>query len=754
MAGETPQQTVTPSRLLGSMMMMSVQDEAVVRGVIERVTFHNATNGYTVFRAAVADSLSKMTVVGTATNPQQGRHFCARGKYIDHPKFGKQFSATSIVDDVPSSNEGIERYLQSDSFKGIGPKTAAKLVEAFGSETIKVLTEDPERARKAAGLSKKRMVDISSALQQEEDGRESLRFLLEHGITQRMAHRIFEKYKHKTIELLKEDPYILARDLKGVGFLTADTIATQLGIRPDAPERLRAGVLYALDDAADDGHCFLTGEILSVKARALLRIDDSVDLTPHLAEVVRLDMVVQEGERFYAPRLHRAEEFVARDLRNRVKQSIHSAPSEILLSAIDEAEKALNVTLSDEQRTAVRAAHQERVLVITGGPGCGKTTVVRAIVATLRSAHKRITLAAPTGRAAQRLAQMCDSPASTIHRLLKFNPHSGQFLFGFHDQLPTDVVIIDEASMLDITLAKDLLSAIPAEATVIFVGDKDQLPSVGPGRFFGDLIGSDSIKTITFSRLFRREQGSSINEVAFLINAGTVPSIPEPDGVTKSDAYFLQREKPEDGAALIEKLVSEQLPAKFGFSPQEIVVLTPTNRGELGTLALNMRLQAKLNPPDPSRAEVRVGENTFRVGDRVCQRVNNYKIDETGVFNGDTGTIVDIDTGKRELFVELWDGRVVTYTELEIGELSLAYAVTVHRSQGSEIPCVVLALHHSQYSLLDRQLTYTGITRAKKLLIIVGSHRALSMGTRKHQANQRLTALKEKIDGVIPTDNW
>jgi exodeoxyribonuclease V alpha subunit len=400
---------------------------------------------------------------------------------------------------------------------------------------------------------------------------------------------------------------------------------------------------------------------------------------------------------------------------------------------------------------AVESAATYPLLIITGGPGCGKTTIIKALTILFEKAGLSFALAAPTGRAAQRMSQVCSAPASTIHRLLKFDPIFSNFIFNARNPLPFDALIIDEASMVDIMLARDLFAAIPKKCALILVGDKDQLPSVGPGRVFGDLVGCKDLRVVALSKLFRRAHESTINSVAYMINTGEVPTIPTPDGITKSDAYFIQREDTDESGRLIESLVSEQIPKKFGFSGADIAVLTPSNRGPVGTIELNRRIQERLNPRS-SRSEeeiLEVGDTDFRVGDRVCQRVNNYKIDPSGVFNGDMGTIVGVNREEQKLTVELWDGRLIDYPRGEIGQLSLAYAVTVHRSQGMEVPCVVFAIDNSHFTLLERQLVYTGVTRAKKLLIIVGSKRALAIAAKRAQTKKRCTLLLERVSSRL-----
>ena len=728
--------------------------ESVIRGTVKRVTFRNSENGYAVLQLQIPDKIQHLTVVGSCTesDAKVGSNLIVRGNYADHPKFGRQLIASSITPVAPESAAGIEKYLASGLIKGIGPKTARRLVAAFGKDTLDIIHQEPDKVAALAGVGKKKAEQICQAFGEQQERREILRFLIEHNISPNLAEKIYKRYGVKSVETIKKNPYLLAREMQGVGFLTADAIAMNLGLRPDAPQRLQAGIYYALEQASTEGHCFLDEQTTADRSRALLGLADEIDLTPQLDSLIQDEYIVRSEEDLYLRHIYRAEDFAAQFIAARCK-----APSPLGIDAaqiahgLAQAAGELGIQFSVEQEQAVRYATEMPLLIITGGPGCGKTTVVRALTSVFNHSKQRILLAAPTGRAAQRLSQVCGLPACTIHRLLKFDPMRGRFLFGPGQPLEADVIIIDEASMIDIMLARDLFSAIPASCTLILVGDKDQLPSVGPGRVFSDLISVKEVKTISLSHLFRRAQTSSINEVAHQINSGITPQIPEPDGNIKADAYFIVRSSPEEAASTVEALVAEQLPKKFGLTQDEIAVLTPSNRGPLGTIELNKRLQARLNPPPANGLlpEIIEDEGGMRVGDRVCQRVNNYKIDEAGVFNGDTGRVYEVDTKNRSLIVELWDGRLIKYEGPNVHQLSLAYALTVHRSQGSEYPCVVLALSESHYTLLERQLLYTGVTRAKRLLIVVGSRRALHLATQRMSAKKRCTRLRERVQKKI-----
>ena len=723
-------------------------NEQVLRGVVKRITFRNPSNGYTVMQLAVPDKSESITVVGSLLSASVGAHLLIRGSYHTHPKYGEQFHATGMSETTPSTTEGLATYLGSGLIKGIGPKTAKRLVKEFGTEVIEVISQEPERVANVPGVGSYKAKLIAEGLVAQGEVREVMRFLMEHNVSPNLASRIYEKYGNKTVEVLSRDPYLLARQMRGIGFLTADTIALNIGLKEDSPERLKAGVYYALEKAADDGHCYLPEEQLLQRARVLLGIDETIDLSEHIDSLIEEDYLVRYKGGVFLKHLFKAEEFVSYFINDRHSSSgVPILSAEDSTKAIDKAESELGITFSNEQREAVIQATKNRLLIITGGPGCGKTTVIRALAAVFSHAKKRTLFAAPTGRAAQRMSQVTDRPASTIHRLLRYDPIKRSFLHGPNEPLIADAIIIDEASMLDINLAKDLFSAIPAETHLVLVGDKDQLPSVGPGRVFGDLVTLNEVKTISLSQLFRRSEESQITSIAHLINAGTLPNIPEPDGQTKTDAYFIPKSDPEETSKLIESLVSTQIPEKFDIDLTDITVLTPSNRGPLGTITLNQQIQAKVNPPGSidSEQELEVGNSIFRIGDRVCQRVNNYQLDDSGVFNGDIGKIYQIDRSDRSMVVELWDGRLVKYSSKDLHQLSLAYAVTVHRSQGSEIPCVILALHDSHYTLLERQLIYTGITRAKQLLIVVGSKRALQIACRKTSTRKRCTMLRDRV---------
>lgn len=725
------------------------QEEQLLRGIVKRVVFYNPANGYTVIQLRVSRHDQPVSVVGTCTSIKEGAHLIVRGTFQKHPKFGVQLKADSITETVPSSARGIENYLASGIIKGIGPKTAERLVKSFGADALEIVARDPERAVKASGIGKKKAELLSQALNQQRAMEEVVQFLIEHQVSPRLAGQIFDRYKNRALEILSRDPYLLARQLRGVGFLTADQIARQLGLAPDAPQRLMAGLYYALEKSAEEGHCYLPKEVLAQKARSLLNLPTDLTLDPHLDALMQEGFVSTDEDNIALHHLEKAELFVAQFIARRLASLgvIKQISDRVVANSIELAERELQLSLSPEQQEAVQAASKNGLLLITGGPGCGKTTIIRALTIMFKTAGLRLALAAPTGRAAQRMAQVCDHPASTIHRLLRYNPKTHGFVHGINQPLEADAVIIDETSMLDIVLAKDLFSAIPRQTRLILVGDRDQLPSVGPGRVFADILEISEVRTIALSKLFRRADASSITSVAMQINSGVLPDIAEPDGRTRADAYFINRSDAEQCATLVEALVADQIPRKFGINPQDIMVLTPSNRGPLGTVALNKLLQARLNPPGrfDREQEVDLEGVALRVGDRVCQRVNNYQIDPEGpgVFNGDPGVVEAIDKQTKTVTVKMWDQRLIKYSFDSLSQLTLAYAISVHRSQGSEIPCVVLALHSSHYMLLERQLVYTAVTRAKKLLIIVGQKRSLMLACKRTSGKARYCRLRQ-----------
>ena len=742
-----------------SVIAPSITEPTILRGRVTRITFRNAENGYTIFQIKTPDADAPITITGYVGRIELEYEVIARGAYTMHPKFGRQFAARAITATVPATEAGFERYLSSGTVKGIGPDLAKRIVEHLGDRAVEVIHHDPNALTNIPGIGKNKARALVAALTDQSTFQKILQFLVEHGVSPSFAERIYKRYGEVTIDVLQRNPYRLARDIRGIGFRTADTIATTgLGLPIDSSDRLRAGLSYALEKGGEEGHCFLSEQELIDRTRLLLQVGEETDFSHLLRDAEREGDLYREPHGIYLFPIWEAEQAVISFVNKR--RDIAEAPVIDPLSieqTIDSVQRDLGIVFSLEQAEAVRAAASQRLLVITGGPGCGKTTIIRALTALFRQAGRRLLMAAPTGRAAQRMSQICDVPATTIHRLLRYNPGTGDFSHNEEEPILADAVIIDESSMLDVNLAASLFSAIPRRCTLILVGDKDQLPSVGPGKVFGDIIESGAAKVIRLTRLYRRSEESTINTIALSINGGLLPEVPSLDDPIKVDAYFVSRRDPNEAMEVVSQLVADRLQREYSFDPSDIMVLTPSNKGPLGTIALNDRLQNALNPARGGRPELQVGSMTFRVGDRVCQRANNYQIDTLGVFNGDLGIVTEVRPDAKSLVVTLWDGRKVVYKPTDLGQLGLAYALTVHRSQGSEIPCVVLVLHDSHYLLLERQLIYTAVTRAKQFLVIVGSRRALNLAVSRVSSRRRNTAIaqllkeskKDTVDPIV-----
>ena len=748
-------------------------EDILLSAVVDQISFRHEASGFAVVQAQMhpesrstsspAGEYDIISVVGIFPPLLcEGSYFIARGNWENSAKFGLQFRAKTITESRPTTPKAIARYLGSGFLKGIGPALAQRIVEKFGERTLEILDASPERLREIPGIGDSKLSEIVSQWETASVFRQSMLFFHNHDITPAMAQKIYQRYESRTVEVVSNAPYRLAREIDGVGFLTADRIAQKLGFALDAPERLRAGVSHVILQARDDGHCYLPeSEALELSARLLgcqsaELIADSVEAAVSNGEVIR------ERGHLYTPSLFQAEQRVIDCLREMLahsKPSSHSLSDQIVQKFTSRDQPNfkfadLNTAvpsvfeLSPQQVEAVRLAAKSRLLIITGGPGCGKTTVVRTILSMLKYAGLEVSLAAPTGRAAQRMSEVCSFSASTIHRLLKYDPMSNTFSLNASTQLPIDALIVDECSMVDLPLAASLFSAIGERTRVILVGDADQLPSVGPGRVLADLLAIEEIPRVKLSKVFRQSSSSSIIQVAHSVNSKNIPRIPQPDGATKSDTYFLPISDSHRLCSLLTDLVARQIPEKFGYTPEDITVLSPMNQGTLGIIALNKLLQEALCPLKEGEPHVRVGENELRLGDRVVQRVNNYSITPSGVFNGDQGKVVGIDSGAQTLVVKFWDGREVTYQKKDLPQLDLGYALTIHRAQGSESPIVVLVLHPAHTIMLERQLLYTAITRAKKLLILMGTQKALETAVHRDRSRNRYTSLVERWNGI------
>jgi exodeoxyribonuclease V alpha subunit len=726
-----------------------------LQGIVERVTYHAEDSGYTVARLKAPGERDLITILGRFPAIHAGQTLRLVGHWREHPKYGRQFQVVSAQETKPATLTGLEKYLGSGLIKGIGPVTAKRIVTHFGLQTLEVIEHTCSRLIEVPGIGKIRVAMIEKAWAAQKAIKEVMLFLQGHGVSTTYAVKIYKQYGDQAIEVVSKNPYQLAADIFGIGFITADTIARNLGIAPDSDFRYQAGILHVLSLASEEGHCFLPVPKLVEGATKRLALPDApVDPTRIEALVASMaqgqQLIVEQGYRdladqqiCYAPAFYHTEVALSKRLARFAQR-----PVEVDLPRvgrwIDAFTQKRDIHLSAEQRHAVELAASSRILVLTGGPGCGKTFTTRAIVALWRAMGKSILLAAPTGRAAQRLAELTRVEAKTIHRMLAFDPRSMQFRHDEDHPLEAQAFVVDETSMLDLFLAYSLFKAIPPEAQVLLVGDIDQLPSVGPGMVLRDLIESSQIPLVRLTEIFRQAAESHIVTNAHRINAGLFPRLTPTTKFAESDCLWLEAAEPELGAEGIVYLVNDYLP-KHGIDPvKEVQVLCPTTRGEVGTRQLNMLLQQVLNPRVSGKTELVRGASVLRVGDRVIQQVNDYTRE---VFNGDLGTITRIDLEEQEVVVQFAE-REVSYDYADLSELALAWAVTVHKSQGSEFPVVIFPVFMQHYLLLSRNLLYTGLTRAKQLAILVGTTKAIGLATKRVMDRQRYTALAERLKSL------
>ena len=714
-----------------------------IEGQIERVTFFNEQNGFAVLRVHVRGQRELVTVLGSLPSVNGGEWLLAKGDWVRDPEHGLQFRAESLAAQAPTSREGIEKYLGSGLIKGIGPVLAKKLVTKFGEKVFDIIDAHSARLEEVDKVGPERRRRIKAAWSEQKVVREIMVFLHAHGASASRAVRIYKTYGEQAIEVVRANPYQLARDIHGIGFKTADGIAARLGIGPDSPLRAAAGLRHALHEAGKDGHCGLPETDLVRQTVALLEIDETI-ASDALARSLASEEVEREtvgGETLvYLPGMRHAEAGIARRVAALAARP-SAFPSIDLDSAVPWYEARAGRELSATQRGALAQLLRSRAFIITGGPGVGKTTLLDAVLSILRAKKVRCRLCAPTGRAAQRLAEATGLEARTIHRLLEFGPGGKGFLRNEQNPLDGDLLVVDECSMVDVPLMHALLRALPPAASLLLVGDVDQLPSVGPGLVLRHLIESRRVPTARLTEVFRQAAASRIITNAHRINAGDLPEV-EPGAGDTSDFYYIERDEPERIAQTLAELVGKRIPKKWGFdSTRDIQVLCPTNRGPIGARQLNARLQESLNPARPDDTVAEKFGWQFRPRDKVIQTQNNY---DKEVYNGDLGFVERIDPEESELTVR-FDSRTVVYAFAELDELSPAYAITIHKSQGSEFPAVVIPLAMSQYLLLQRNLLYTGITRGRKLVVIVGQRRALSMAVRQQSSGSRHSGLLARL---------
>jgi exodeoxyribonuclease V alpha subunit len=722
-------------------------------GTLERIVFRNYETHFTVARLRPDDRGwlfrgDLLTLVGALPGVAVGELVEVTGEWQQHPQHGRHLRVMSFRSRAPVTAAGLARYLGSGIIKGIGPKTAERIVERFGEQTLAVIELEPERLEEVPGVSRHKRERIVAGWAEQRDIREVMVFLQGYDVSPALATRIYRQYGARAITVIRENPYLLERDIYGVGFRTADALAVKLGLPRDALPRYATGLKHVLSEAASaDGHCFLPRDELFLRATALLDVA-APDLEPALAQLAAEKEVFVEGERVYLAPFFYAESGVARRLRLLMKAPSRLPPVEECdwqrIFTQLEAEQGLR--LADRQREAVQLAYRSKVSVLTGGPGVGKTTTIRALLDLLDRSRVSYALAAPTGRAAKRMTEATGRPARTLHRMLEFQPSANDFAYNERRPLPYDFVIVDEVSMLDVLLAYRLVKALAPETHLLLVGDADQLPSVGPGSIFADIIGSMAVPVARLTELFRQARESAIIVAAHQVNTGELPSL---QPVASGDFFFLPAETPQAAQRLVVDLVSRRLPAHYGLDPvRDIQVLSPMYKGPAGVTALNEALQARLNPH--AAATLSFGAQALRVGDKVMQVRNNYDRGG-GVFNGDVGRVTDIVRETNQVLVQFADeAGPLAYEPHELDELTLAYACSIHRAQGSEYPCVVLPLLTQHYLLLQRNLLYTAITRARRLCVIVGDERALRRAVTCDALAARNTGLAERLHGVVP----
>ncbi len=720
---------------------MNEHPATLLRCVVERITYQNPENGYSVLKVKVKGYNDLVTLVGNLLEVPVGSVLLCRGEWKVDKRYGSQFVAATWEETMPATVYGIEKYLGSGLVKGIGPRFARAIVQRFGTETIDIIETEIERLYEVPNIGRKRVAKIRESWEKQKDIKNVMLFLQGYGVSTAYAAKIYREYGKESIDKVRENPYRLADDIWGIGFKTADGIAAKMGYEKEDPRRCRSGILYTLGQLSDEGHVYAGEEQLVKTAGQLLEAGETA-IRDTLAGMLQAEDLILDKDAIYLPPFYHAECGTSRRLRDLAESTGRSLFDGLFDPSSLTAETGIEY--DEVQLAAIRQAVTSKVMVLTGGPGTGKTTTTQGIIAALKKAGLRVLLAAPTGRAAKRMSEATGMEAKTIHRLLEYNPQDG-YKRNDENPLEGDALIVDECSMIDILLMNNLLKAVPVGMRLVFVGDIDQLPSVGAGNVLRDVIDSQRIPVVRLVRIFRQAQKSRIVMNAHTINQGRFP---DTSNGRDTDFFFMREDDPERAAETIVRLVKERLPRAYRESPDRIQVLTPMQRGVVGAANLNLLLQQALNPSGPSLSR---GGYTYRQGDRVMQLRNNYDKD---VFNGDLGYIREVDTEERTLKVD-FDGKWVEYDVTELDELTLAYATTIHKAQGSEYPIVVMPVLMTHFVMLQRNLIYTGITRAKKICVLLGAAKALAYAVRNVSVLKRNTRLKERLNpsAALPADN-
>lgn len=717
---------------------MNEHPATLLRCVVERITYQNPENGYSVLKVKVKGYNDLVTLVGNLLEVPVGSVLLCRGEWKVDKRYGSQFVAATWEETMPATVYGIEKYLGSGLVKGIGPRFARAIVQRFGTETIDIIETEIERLYEVPNIGRKRVAKIRESWEKQKDIKNVMLFLQGYGVSTAYAAKIYREYGKESIDKVRENPYRLADDIWGIGFKTADGIAAKMGYEKEDPRRCRSGILYTLGQLSDEGHVYAGEEQLVKTAGQLLEAGETA-IRDTLAGMLQAEDLILDKDAIYLPPFYHAECGTSRRLRDLAESTGRSLFDGLFDPSSLTAETGIEY--DEVQLAAIRQAVTSKVMVLTGGPGTGKTTTTQGIIAALKKAGLRVLLAAPTGRAAKRMSEATGMEAKTIHRLLEYNPQDG-YKRNDENPLEGDALIVDECSMIDILLMNNLLKAVPVGMRLVFVGDIDQLPSVGAGNVLRDIIDSQRIPVVRLVRIFRQAQKSRIVMNAHTINQGRFP---DTSNGRDTDFFFMREDDPERAAETIVRLVKERLPRAYRESPDRIQVLTPMQRGVVGAANLNLLLQQALNPSGPSLGR---GGYTYRQGDRVMQLRNNYDKD---VFNGDLGYIREVDTEDRMLTVD-FDGKKVEYDVTELDELTLAYATTIHKAQGSEYPIVVMPVLMTHFVMLQRNLIYTGITRAKKICVLIGAMKALAYAVRDMSVLKRNTSLRERLNPSLTTD--